>query len=463
VEVPPPEAQVNAQNVYTNDGTATAVMTGVYTRLASGSPGPNISQGTSSFSMFCGLAADEYTLFGSPSDEQAGYYKNTLVTNVNTNTGTSYWNVLYDHIYYVNSAIQGYESANGLTDAVKKQLLGEAKFMRAFFYFYLVNLYGDVPLVTTTDYKTNSTLPRSPKVDVYQQMIADLTEAENLLSPKYLDGNLQNYAGTSERIRPTKWAAAALLARVYLYNGSLTGDASNFVKAESQATSVIGNTALYDTVSLNNVFLSNSKEAIWQLQVVKANQNTDDAKMFIITTGFSTSIPVRLSDTLLNSFETGDLRKVNGNWVNSVTLSGNTYYYPYKYKNRTATVTEYLMVLRLAEQFLIRAEARAQQGNLNGAKSDLNIIRNRAGLADNTTATDKNSLLSAILHERQVELFSEWGHRWFDLKRTGAIDPVMAVMTPKKGGGSWQSYKQLNPIPYSEIQNNSSLTQNPNY
>lgn len=461
VETAPPTTQTSTGNVYDNDASAISVLTGIYSGIFQGSPSPNFATGTSSFSLLCGLSADEFTLFTGATTQMQGFYKNALVaSDINNNIGTDYWNSLYDNLYSANSAIEGLNKSKGLTNTVKQQLLGEAKFMRGFLFFYLVNLYGDVPLVTTTDYTVNQTLSRSPKVTVYQQIINDLKDAEDLLSTDYLDGRLLKYTGISERVRPTKWAAAALLARVYLYYGSLTGDASNYTNAEAQATSVISNSALYDTTSLNNVFLKNSKEAIWQIQPTKTNQNTDDSRMFILTS-LSSSMPVWLSDTLLNSFENGDLRKVNGNWVNSTTISGKTYYYPYKYKNNTASVTEYLMVLRLAEQYLIRAEARTQQGNYGGAQSDLNIIRKRAGLPG-TSASDKNSLLAAILHERQVEFFSEWGHRWLDLKRTNTADALMSIITPQKGG-TWEVTDKLYPLPFRELQNDPNLVQNSGY
>jgi hypothetical protein len=332
--------------------------------------------------------------------------------------------------------------------------LGEAKFMRAFFYFYLVNMYGDVPLVITSNYKVNANMPRTSTQDVYKQIISDLMDAQNLLSSNYLDGNLQKYAGSPEKVRPTKWAATALLARVYLYT-------SDYANAEAQATAVINQNPLFSLSPLNSAFLKNSSEAILQLQVVYSSGHTDDADMFIITTGFSNSRPVRLSDTLMNSFEATDARKIPGNWVNTVTLSGITYYYPYKYKSKTNGLAEYEMLLRLGEQYLIRAEARAHLNNIGGAQTDLNTIRNRAGLGA-TTANDQASLLIAILHERQVELFSEWGHRWFDLKRTNNVNSLMTVITSRKGG-TWISNSQLYPIPYYDLSEDPSLTQNSGY
>jgi hypothetical protein len=91
----------------------------------------------------------------------------------------------------------------------------------------------------------------------------------------------------------------------------------------------------------------------------------------------------------------------------------------------------------------------------------LNVIRARASLPAATIAS-KDATLSAIAHERQVELFTEWGHRWFDLKRTGKIDAVMSVVTPQKGG-TWNTNKQLVPLPSSEILINHNLAQNPGY
>lgn len=272
----------------------------------------------------------------------------------------------------------------------------------------------------------------------------------------------------AERVRPTKWAAAALLARVYLYTGK-------YDKAESIASSIINNTSLFGLDALNDVFKKNSREAIWQLQPVTAGMNTSDGLFFILSDGGPTEYnPVYISDLLLNSFEAGDNRKVLGNWINSVTASGTTYFYPYKYKLGFGTEpgTEYLMMLRLGEQYLIRAEARALQNNIPGAAADVNMIRTRARAAATVDVPDplpnlsatltKEELLAAILHERQVELFTEWGHRWFDLKRTGKVDEVMSVVTPLKGG-TWETTDQLYPIPSFDILRNPNLVQNPGY
>jgi len=456
--VPPPITSISGDNVYQTDATAISVLTGLYSIMASTSNSGG-SNGTGSVSFLCGLSADELTLFSGVSGTLAStaYYKNALVGNTTTSTGGEIWNKSYVFIYTCNDAISRISNSTALTPAVKQQLLGEAKFMRAFFYFYLTNLYGNVPLAISNDYTINSTLPRSSSTQVYQQIIADLKDAQNLLSVNYLDASLLKV--TTEKVRPTKWAATALLARVYLY----TNDP---VDAETQASTIINNAA-YSLATLNSVFKLNSSEAIWQLQPVVAGHNTEDGWTFILPSGGpnSSTNPVYLTSNILGAFEAADQRKVIGNWINSVTVTGTTYYYPFKYKSATlnASVSEYQMVLRLAEQYLIRAEASAQGGSrgISGAIADLNVIRSRAGLGA-TTATDKASLLTAIAHERQTELFTEWGDRWFDTKRTGTVDAVMNVAAIGKGI-TWNSYQQLYPIPLADIQKDPNLTQNTGY
>lgn len=450
VEVTTPVTNTPENLVFSSDATAAAVLTGMYTNLSV--YGFNYVGAPSSLSFFGGLSADELILLPGVSGEYLFYYSNSLS---GVNAGDGYWGALYPKIFTTNSAIEGLSAATTLTPDVKSQLLGEAKFMRAFFYFYLVNLYGDVPLVLSTDYLRNAIMPRTPKLDVWEQIISDLKDAEILLSSEYLNADV--LTPTPDRVRPSKWAASAFLSRVYLYTGKWN-------EAEQAATTVINNAALFDTVSLSDgVFRKISKEAIWQLQPVNTGWNTEDARFFVIPpTGPSGEHPVYLSDFFLNSFESGDNRK--SAWIDSVTVSGITYFYPYKYQSATldAPVTEYQMVFRLGELYLVRAEARAKMGNSTGAVTDLNLIRKRAGLGDYNGLTDEASLSAGILHERQVELFTEWGHRWLDLKRTGTIDAVMSIVTSQKGG-TWNPNWQWYPISQTELQRNTFLVQNAGY
>jgi hypothetical protein len=446
VEVNAPTTSISAKNVYTNDLTASAVLTGIYTRMSMNNL---IGADLTSIGFTTGLVSDELTLYdGSGDTRLRNYYQNNLNAK-----SPEFWGPLYNEIYILNSAIEGLNNSNTLTALIKKQLLGEAKFMRAFCYFYLINLHGDAPLILGTDYTKNSVMSRNPQKEIWQQIISDLINAKSQLSTDYLDGSLS--VKTTERVRPTKWAAIALLARSYLY----TNDWQN---AEAQSTEIINNSNTFMLDSLHNIFLMNSKESIWQLQPVNYGSNTEDAKIYILPeTGPSASNPVYLSTQLVGSFEANDNRKKI--WIDTISVSGVRYYFAAKYKvyKLNASLTEYNTVLRLGEQLLLRAEARAQQNNLEGGRSDLNIIRKRSGLKE-INIVEKQSLLQAIYHERQVELFTEWGHRWLDLKRTNLADKTMMEVTPKKGG-LWNTNWQLFPIPSFDILYDGNLTQNAGY
>lgn len=468
VEIPPPTNSLTENAVYSTDATAIATLTGIYSRMSVSSA----FTGNSSISLFTGLSADELTLYGGvASSTYLSYYKNQLSAAVAPRAGHEHWEQIYPFIYSCNGAIEKLSVSKTLTPQIKQQLLGEARFLRAFFFFYLINLYGDVPLALTIDPKINTLLARTPQSQVYEQIVIDLKQAIELLSSQYLNATL--VSTTTERVRPTQWAAIALLARVYLYT-------KDYAKAEEEASKLISNSTLYNLATLNTVFLKNSREAIWQIQPTTVDFNTEEAKTFIIpATGPTNSSenPVYLSDFLLNSFKTGDVRAQYGNWIDTTiypvsSTTFDTVSYPYKYKinsspgvTSTGGLQEYLMILRLAEQYLIRAEARAQQDNIAGSREDLLEIRRRAGLNDSTLiANDKASLLTAVLNERQVELFSEWGHRWFDLKRTNNINSVMSIVTPIKANGLiWQSFQQLYPLPLSDLNTAPNLVQNPGY
>jgi hypothetical protein len=392
--------------------------------------------------LLAGRSADDFI---NHSNSQTAEFSSNNVTDNNTNLRSNLWSEAYRYIYFANAILEGLEQSQGVTASVKQQLKGEALFVRAFCYFYLVNLFGEVPLLTGTDFRTNSETPRSPSTDVYDQIVNDLAIAKDLLAGDYS-------FSANQRTRPNRWAATALLSRAHLFR-------SEWSKAEEEASEIIDNTLFALEENLSSVFLKNSKEAIWQLIPHEGTINTREGALFILT---ATPTEVSLSNSLLQSFEINDLR--NAQWVSSIDVSGNTYYYPYKYKIKSGTtINEYSMVLRLAEQYLIRAEARAQLDDVEGAIGDLDRIRQRAGLPlyqDTQPGMSKAEVLSAIEQERRIELFSEWGHRWLDLKRTGKADEVLGL----EKGSDWQPTDVLYPIPFSEIQNNRNLLpQNPGY
>jgi hypothetical protein len=308
-------------------------------------------------------------------------------------------------------------------------------------------------------------------------MVADLSDAQAKLNANYVD--IDDSTVTTERVRPIKGAAAALLARVYLYM-------QKYDSAEAMASQVISN-PLYSLCSNLSaatgepyVFEKNSPEAIWQLATpVPQSYFTLDGEFLILTSApsaYSSGNSNTTSPQLMNSFEPNDQRQTQ--WIGMYTDPSAptvSYSFPYKYQSHDVAVTadnpgaatEYVMVLRLAEQYLIRAEARARQGKLPDAISDLNVIRTRGMNLPvySGSITDQGAVVAAILHERQVELFSEWGNRWFDLKRTGQLDAVMGGPSgvAQAKGGSWVSTDQLFPIPQAEILNDAHIKQNSGY
>jgi hypothetical protein len=452
VQTPEPVNSITASETFSTPGTATSALLAVYSDMVGNG---NIIYSNGAISLYAGASADELIYFDQSNASVVQFLDNQLQGGIHGNDDVyAYlWLPMYFDIYTENSVVEGLQSSTSVSTAVKNQLTGEAKFLRAFDYFYLVNLFGNVPLVTTTDYAQNSILPNSTPSLVYAQIITDLKDAQNLLP---LDYSISN----NERVRANKWAATALLARVYLYQG-------DWADAATQASAVIGNSGTYSLVTnLNNVFLANSNEAILQLI---PNQITNFA-----TAEGEADIPAPLNSgapyyyltpQLLTAFEPGDQRRVA--WVDSTNNSGSTYYYfPYKYKVQVSSVgnvPEYYMLLRLAEQYLILAEAEANgaSGGLGAAITNLNVIRARAGLSNYAgSATDKTSVLNAIYHERQVELFAEWGHRWFDLKRTGQATSALGKISYKQ---PWHSYQLLYPIPYIELLLDHNLKQNPGY
>jgi hypothetical protein len=433
VDIGAPNTMLVGSSVFTNDQTATAAMTGIYSNMM----GSYSSLLNEQISLYCGLSADEFIDYSGISDQKQ-FYQNALTAGNNLSYGL--WENAYSYIYQTNAILEGLKQSTGISIGVQKELEGEAKCFRAICNFYMLNLYGDIPLAVSTSYQINDTLSRSSSGFVYQQIIADCIDAQNLLLYDY------SFSG-GERVRPNHFAATALLARVYLFM-------RDWKNAEAQADSIIGRSDLFTlSADLNQVFLANSSESIWQMEPVQPGINTREGNIFILNS-FPNS--VALSDSVLTAFEANDNRRTS--WIDSVVVGGQTYYYPFKYKIKSGSpVTEYCMVFRLSEICLIRAEARAQQGDLSGATDDLNQIRNRAGLG-NTTALTQTEIINAIQQERRVELFTEDGMRWLDLIRTGQ---ATAVLSPIKTG--WKTTDTLYPIPLGELQNDYNLTQNPGY
>lgn len=435
-EVDRPAGQLTRPAVFNDPATADAALLYIYARMRDWGMLTGTNQ---SITTKLGAYTDEFGFYGSASSATVNFYNNTLVPT--DATLATWWKEAYNQVYAANSIVEGVAASAALTQADKDRLTGEALFIRAYLHMQLAMVFGDIPYVNTTDYVVNTTIGRTPAADVLAKAIMDLQMAAQLVPEAY---------SNSERTRPNRSAVIAMLARVCLYAGE-------WAMAADAASGVINNSAIYAWEDdLNDVFKKEATTTIWQYHPPLPGRNSAEGATFILVTGPPPE--VALSNGLLAAFEPGDLRRQN--WVGSVSADSDTWYYAFKYKERdiTASSLEYSIQLRLAEQYLIRAEARAQQGELVGAKEDLDRIRSAAGLT-NSTVTTQAELLDAIHNERRVELFTEGGHRFFDLKRSGRLDQTLQSVKP-----GWNTEDANMPLPENELLLNPNLEpQNPGY
>lgn len=434
VEVDPPKNILISETVFSNRGTVESAMANIFYELRE----KGMVSGSFGVMTALSIYSDEMDYYGTNSNYAELYLHDVTSSN---RVLLGWWTHAFSLIYSVNDIIQGVKASEGLTKDEKDRFMGQALFVRAYIHSILVSLFGDVPYISTTDYVKNNRVSRLSSQEVYTKVIDDLVLAVKLLEDQ---DEL-----TSERILPDHNAAKALLSRMYLYT-------KNWELAEEMSSKLIGSFDL--EMDLDRVFLKESQGTIWQIKPGEDPRNTQEANQLIIQ-----SIPGQtyaLTDEFLRAFEPGDQRFVH--WVDSLQDPNNrtTLYYAHKYKARFKELEslEYSIVFRLAEQFLIRAEARAHLENNSGALADLNRIRNRAELND-ISFDSQNDLLDAILQERRVELFTERGHRWFDLKRMDRADEILGTL--KTG---WKLTDMLFPIPENELEMNPNLLpQNPGY
>ncbi|MBO9151362.1 RagB/SusD family nutrient uptake outer membrane protein [Chitinophaga sp. GCM10012297] len=478
ITVDPPVSIIGTEEVFKTNAQANSALAGIYAEMTGNVGSMTFSNG--GLSVYGGLSADELVpLTGTNNETEYQIFSNKLDYTNGIPMGII-WKPAYRYIYSANSVIEGIAASTSpqLEAAYRDAYTGEALFIRAFSYFYLTNYFGDVPLALFSDYNQTRTMRKTPQAEVYAQIVRDLEEAIRLLPG-------DSRIGGGERVRANKWAATALLARVQLFRGE-------WEAAAGHAGAVIGEGSFNLTADPGGAFLKASREAIWQLKPqlgILPNNGTWDGQNFLpaqkisgyppsqlaeilvpeIFIGFSPIIvpPYYLTPQAAAVFEPGDKRKLK--WIDSVpTPSIEPYnsiplFYPRKYTvkrtSASGAIPEYNMILRLAEQYLIRAEARAQLNDLAGATADIDTVRHRAGLQP-TTATGKAELLDAIAQERRAELFTEWGHRWLDLKRTGRAQTVLGAISTKQ---PWDNNQLLYPIPPEEISANPNLKQNPGY
>lgn len=433
-----PTDKIVGDDLFNDSESAESAVLGIYSTISGSS---NIFTGA--ITQYPAIYCDEATFTGQALSTLE-FYQGAL-SSTNSFIETSFWGNGYRLIYQINTCLEKLNNSKVLPLTTKNHLSGECKFLRAFIYFHMIQLFGEVPLITGTDYRANENMPRTRISSIKDFIEADILSAKDLLSDAY---------PTNKKVRANKWAAAALLARYYLYQ-------QNWRRAEEEASAII-NTGRYSLTDPNNVFLANSTEAIFQILPILPGYNTMEGNTFVPAEAARPSYA--LTASLISAFEANDKRWTS--WVKSKEVNGVTYYYPFKYKKKidfstNFSLTEYNMIFRFSEILLIRAESRVFMDLLPDAIADLDAIRQRAGLpliSVTHPGISSIELAEKIQDERRIELFMECGHRWFDLKRTGKAYSTLLTIKP-----NWKVENGLWPIPQAQIALNPNLDQNPGY
>ena len=339
------------------------------------------------------------------------------------------WEEMYDGINRTNNILHAIPEVSELSSSEAAQYRGEALFIRALHYSLLAGYFGDVPIISepSRGVDESSQVSRSPVATVYDTVIANLEEAATLLDPGPGIG------------RATADAANALLARVYLESGE-------YAEARAKATLLIESSDYQLPDDFATVFRTeNSSESIFELQYSINNSNSQAFWFFTDNLGGRWGYSPTVD--LYNSFETGDERLDVTIGIDDGARYGNKY-------EEIENGDDNIVILRLAEMYLIRAEANARLGaDAAVVRADINVVRNRAGLGDLPLTVDtQEELLAAILQERRVELAFE-GHRFFDLRRFGVAMDLLDI----------PDTRLLWPIPQAERDVNDNLGQNPGY
>lgn len=436
VEIDPPINAFNANTAYDSDDLVRANIAGLHSY--------NFIVGSGYYDtynhLYPAMSADEFSYYTTAYDE---FLDNAILETNSINR--SMWSDPYKTIYQSNMMIQALATATKISAPVAAEAMGTAKFFRGLAHLNLVSIFGDVPIVLSTDVKTTTSLARMPKAQVYAQIIKDLLEAK------------ASFKGINKtNVYANEKSTTALLARAYLYD-------KQWQKALDAANELISG-PLKGTLALETditkIYQRVSKETILAISSDGSAKNrvnyTYPGQLYQPTVRTIYNI----TPSLYNSFEQGDLRKAS--WVGTFTGTVGTTYYPAKYKLRAApsnaALAEDQVYIRLTEMVLTRAEALAQLDRPSEAMDDVNTIRLRAGLTALPKTLSKTDALLAVEQERRIELFAE-GHRWIDLVRTGRADAVLGALK----GAKWKSTAQLYPIPAKEIELNPNLIQNPGY
>lgn len=414
-----PANQIASKAVFENVQTADATLAGIYSGLWNNS---FISGDKAGLTL--GLYTDDLDFYATGSTNGTmEVFRNQLIASNPIIYGQ--WASAYQLVYSCNAVIEGCENSVSLSAQDRARISGEALLIRSLLYFYLQQIFGDIPYPVTTNYLINQSISKTPSDEVLQKLEIDIAKVVSLLPDQYRN---------AERIYLNKKSAELLLAKV-----SMTRKRWDI--AEPLLKTVIQSSLYQIQNDLTKTFKKTSTNIIWQLKPT----NNGDAVKEVIAYYFDFIPPYNyaLSSSLINSFSASDLRKPR--WMIPVTVAGNTWYRAAKYKNLTGNTDEYSVVFRIEEVYLLLAESLAMQNKIAEALPYLNAVRERAGLSLLSMPISQEDLLNEILTENRKEFFTEMGHRFMDLKRMNKLD----LLKPAKP--NWKTEHQLWPIPEREL------------
>ncbi len=399
-------------------------------------------------------------------------------TNADNENVEVHWQKNYEGITQCNIVLEKIPDIE-MDDALKERILGEAYFLRGYYYFLLIESFGGVPLILEPKNASELKIPRATAAETWERIESDCSDAIDRLPASY---DAENTG------RATKGAATALLAKVFLFQEKWQEAVNTAALVES-----IGNYALMSNYSDNfNISTENNQESVWEIQhMTGASPRLGNALNQICAPqlyggGWQFNLPTQ---DFVDEFEGNDdngtrdprldftIGRPGNDWFGGTYPANGSYsetgYSPKKYIQPTdespARVDGGLnfTAIRFAEVLLLQAEALAELNMITEAEIVLERIRARAraqaedpvNALPPVTGLSKTEMINAIRHERRVELGFE-GQRFFDLVRWGIASDVMIA----HGKIGFESGKhELFPIPQRELDLNPNLVQNPNY
>ncbi|OIN55941.1 RagB/SusD family nutrient uptake outer membrane protein [Arsenicibacter rosenii] len=453
-----PEYQISEQTFYKSQNDFETALTGVYGTFR-GLFSSNVLYMTE-------LSTDNAEIqWSSPSTDEMQMDQNA-VTSTNAFV-QAVWNSCLYTISRSNAILNRIDGVS-FDQTAKDRIKGEAKFMRAYAYFYLVRLYGNVPIITQTFSSpaqvSAADLSLKPASEVYAFLVKDLTEAEALLPA----------GGNTDKTRASRLSAKALLGKVYLTQKSYDLAAAKLKEVIDAKTYSLA--ANYQTLFTNGN--NNLAESVFEMQFVSGRSLGNNysalftpaiTSMAIFTNNLQGSGRITPTLNLLNAYEAGDARKAVSVNDSVSLIGGKKSYSRYGLKfvdfkaidlsDGSVTFT----ALRYADVLLMYAEALNEQGKPAEAIPYINQVRTRAKLGNLTVQTQAD-VRQAIENERRVEFLYE-GQRWFDLVRTGRALTVMnAHYASLKLSFKLDEFELIFPIPQNEVDLNPAMVkQNPGY